>query len=93
MTVIGKPLEMEVDTGPAVSLISKEMLEAMFPAAPLSKPSLALCTYTSQPIPVIVEVSVQVQHNGYTGTHKLVVVGSKGPTLLYRPRLAKEDQV
>ena len=54
VTVIGKPLEMEVDTGAAVSLISKEMLEAMFPAALLSKPSLALCTYTSEPIPVIV---------------------------------------
>ena len=53
VNVDGKPLKMEVDTGPAVSLISKETLEAMFPAALLSKPTLALRTYTSEPIPVI----------------------------------------
>ena len=91
VTVNVKPLEMEVDTGAAVSLISKKTLEAMFPAAPISKPSLALRTYTSEPIPVIGEVSVQVQHNGYTGTHQLVVVGGKGPTLLGRDWLKADS--
>ena len=89
MTDNEKPLEMEVDTGVAVSLISKKTLEAIFPAAPISKPSLALRTYMSEPIPVIGEVSVQDQHNGYTGTHQLVVVGGKGPTHLGRDWLRK----
>ena len=61
----------------------------MFPTAPISKPSLALSTYTLEPIPVIGEVSVQVQHNGYTGTHQLVVVGGKGPALLGRDWLKR----
>ena len=65
--VNGEPLEMEVDTGAAVSLISKEMLDSLLPAAKLSKPSLALHTYTSEPIPVLGEVSVRVDHNGYSG--------------------------
>ena len=51
--VNGEPLEMEIDTGAAVSLISKEMLDSLLPATKLSKPSLVLCTYTSEPIPVL----------------------------------------
>ena len=82
--VNGEPLEMEIDTGEAVSLISKETLDFLLPAAKLSKPSLALHTYTSEPIPVLGEVSVRVDHNGYSGMHKLVVVKGKGPTLLGR---------
>ena len=82
--VNGEPLEMEVDTGAAVSLISKEMLDSLLPAAKLSKPSLALRTYTSEPIPVLGEVSVRVVHNEYSGMFKLVVVKRKGPSLLGR---------
>ena len=44
-----KKVQMEIDTGAAVSLISEKTKSDLFPSASLTKPSLSLRTYTSKP--------------------------------------------
>ena len=54
----------------------------MFPNAHLTKPSLTLCTYMSEPIPLVSQMTVKVKYVGYAGNHKLFVVKGKWPSLL-----------
>ena len=75
---------MEVETGPAVSIISEERGLSLFPTSSLSRPSVNLRTYTTEPIPVVGQVKVRVQYGKYTGTHLLYVVKGPGPALLGR---------
>ena len=53
LEVNGHPLTMEIDTGAAVSLISKTTQENLFPATRLDKSSLILRTYTAEIIPIL----------------------------------------
>ena len=69
VTINNQVVPMEVDTGAAVSLMSKEMQSRLFPAAVLKKSSIRLNTYTSQ---------------SYCGSHELVIVSGKGSTLFGR---------
>ena len=87
LEVNGRSLEMEIDTGAAVSIISKKTQESLFPR--VSKPSISLRTYTSELIPVLGQLKVEVKHRGYVGTHQLVVVAGNGPALLGRDWLSK----
>ena len=89
MEVNGQELEMEIDTGAAVSVISKETQLALFPEAYLSESTLTLRTYTAEPITVLGQMKVKVRYKGYVGTHQLVVVAGKGPALLGRDWLSK----
>lgn len=84
----GKPLKKEINTGSAASLISKVTQEALFPGAPLSKCVLSLQTFTSEPVPIAGQMQVNVSHNGYVDTHRLVVVNGQGPSLLGRDWLS-----
>ena len=80
---------MEIDTGAAVSLISQELKDSMFPNVQLRKSSLVLRTYTAEPISVVGEIEVEVQYGKYTGCHRLQVVGNRGPPLLGRDWLKR----
>ena len=84
LEVNGQRLKMEIDTGVAVSLISKTTRVRMFPAVHLSKSLLTLRTYTAETIPVLGQMEVQVKYGEYTGCDKLYVVGGEGPPLLGR---------
>ena len=66
LEVNGHPLTMEIDTGAAVSLISKTTQENLFPAACLDKSPLTLRTYTAEAIPVLGQMEVQVKYGEYT---------------------------
>ena len=44
----GMPVEMEVDTGAAVSLMSESQQKALFPSVPLRNSSLTLKNYTGE---------------------------------------------
>ena len=46
VTLNGKPVTMEIDTGAAVSNMSNKTKKALFPLKVLSKPTLNLCTFT-----------------------------------------------
>ena len=77
-------LTMEIDTGAAVSLISRSTYESLFPDLPLTRPTVQLRTYTAQPIATVGQVRVSVGYQGYTDLHDLTVVEGMGPSLLGR---------
>ena len=49
----GKSLDMEVDTGAAVSLMSKTTQKKLFPQAKLQKTTMKLQTYTAEALSVL----------------------------------------
>ena len=62
VTIDGKPLSMEVDTGAAVSLISEEVMRWQFPSAKLQPSTAILRTYTGQTKDVVGELLVNMQY-------------------------------
>ena len=77
-----KPVTMEIDTGAAVSIMSNKTKKGLFPLEVLDKPTLNLHNFTSEPIPVLGQLTVKVRYGAYVGTHLLYVVKGSGPTLL-----------
>ena len=73
---------MEMDTGAAVSLISRELKGKLFSSVPLTQPTLLLHTYTSEWIPVLGEMNVEVKYGTCMGEHTLQVVEGSSPPLL-----------
>ena len=82
--VNGQQLPMEVDTGAAVSVISTTTREKMFPECPLNRTSALLTTYTSEQMPVVGEMMVEVSYQDVSAELTLYVVGGQGPSLLGR---------
>ena len=63
----GKPAEMVVDTGAAVTIMPKDLWQALFPKIALAKSSVCLRTYTSQAILVDGQADVAVHYGTFTG--------------------------
>ena len=82
--VNGVRLPMEVDTGAAVSIISRDMKEKYFPSTPLQMSRVVLCTYTNERMGVVGELNVEVGDKGQEKKLKLYVVEQEGPTLFGR---------
>ena len=82
VTLNGKPVTMEIDTGAAVSIMSNKTKKALFPSEVLNKPTLNLHTFMSEPILVLGQLTVVVRYGTYVGTDPLYVVKGSGPTLL-----------
>ena len=80
----GKPLRMEVDTGAAVSLVSEETYWSLFPMVQLQSSMTKLRTYSGEPLTVLGQQEVKVQHGEQTAKLPLLVVQGKGPSLLGR---------
>ena len=80
----GKDIIMEIDTGAATSIISKEMYDDLFPDLELNNPSINLRTYTGELIPLAGEVRAKVEYEKQVKTLSLVVIQGKGPALLGR---------
>ena len=81
-------MSMEIDTGAAVSLVSRSTQTALFPHTILTKPKVQLRTYTAEPISLVGKMAVEVKHNCYTGQHDLYVVEGSGPSLIGRDWLS-----
>ena len=75
---------MEIDTGAAVSLISRELKDKLFPSVPMTPPTLLLRTYMSESILVLGEMDMDVKYGAHRGKHTLQVVKGSGPPLLGR---------
>ena len=82
ITVNNQPFRMEIDTGAAVSLISKDQVDKCFPRFSLEDSLVVLRTYTAQSIPALGVISVDVSHPSYSGHLTLHVVPGSGSTLL-----------
>eukprot|EP00731_Ephydatia_muelleri_P036424 Em0253g4a len=93
LTVNGTPLQMQVDTGAVVSLISESTYMRVWPQVrrpALEKSGILLRTYTGEGINVVGKICVHVQHEGQN--HRsldLLVVQGRG-TLADRTGLADE---
>lgn len=64
VTVEGRPLRMELDTGAAVSVIPESSFRSLFPRVALRRSSLTLRTYTGEPVKPTGIAFVTVQHHG-----------------------------
>ena len=84
LQVQGLPLEMEVDTGADISIIADQTRKSHFPKLRLHPSSVILKTYTGEPVPVVGQLNVKVQHGEQEAKLVLVVVTGNGPTLLGR---------
>ena len=77
----GNSVDMQVDAGAAVSLMSETTQKKLFPHGKLQKTTLRLQTYTAEALSVLGTLEVLVNYGNYTGKHTLVVVNGNGPTL------------
>ena len=82
--VNGKPIQMELDTGAAVSVISEQLHKKLFPDAKLRPAHALLRTYTGEPMAVTGEMIAQVQYQSQSCSLPLLVVGGEGPPLFGR---------
>ena len=77
-------MQMEVDTGAAVSLIMEPQQQELFPSDVLYPSGVILRTYTAEHLPVVVEMHVQLQYSNQTKDFPLLVVRAVRPALLGR---------
>ena len=85
LTVQGQPLEMEIDTGASVSIVSKRTRKSVWKKrkAPLKDTKKTLKTYTGEPVPVCGKLTVWIDTlDERRLSLPLVVVASSGPRLL-----------
>ena len=79
--VNGKPLQMELDTGSAVSVIPYTQYTAMFKSEMLHETGTTLKTYTGEKIEPEGLLNVEVKYKGEAHQLKLYVVKTQGPAL------------
>lgn len=80
----GKPTTLELDTGAAVSLMSKTAYQRLLPGTPLKPSTVHLTTYLGKKIPLAGEVKVEVSNGSQREMLTLYVVKGAGPSLLGR---------
>ena len=89
MLVNDVSVQMEVDTGAALSIMSQEQQEQIFPSAHLHKSNVVLRTYSAEQLKVVGEMLVHVQYGGQKQDLSSLIVQGDGPTLLGRSWLEK----
>ncbi len=80
----GRSLQMEVDTGAALSVMSEAAFQKVWPNKPMEPSSTRLRTYTGELLRVLGSVVVHVQHGTKEADLPLLVVKGSGPSLLGR---------
>ena len=88
VTLDGQRVDMELDTGAAVSIMSEEQQQKLFPKASVQPTNVVLRTYTTERMEVLGELLVKVSYEGQTHKLPLIIVQGKGPALLGRKWLA-----
>ena len=82
--------KMEVDTGSAISAISKQFYDSTFRNLKLNKSSIKLKSYNGEEIQVLGYLEVSVKYNDLKlNTLKLYVIEEGGPPLIGRDWLSK----
>ena len=87
--VNGKLLQMELDTGSAVSVISKQDYNTHFGTSKLSNTPITLKTYSGEKVIPLGVFEVKVEYEGQSAMLKLYVVDKGGPILFGRDWLKK----
>ena len=87
VTINGKAVQMEIDTGSAVSIILELAYSNIFGtqiSESLQETEAKLCTYSGELLPVKGKITCEVTYNGQVFSLPLIVLAGEGPTLLGR---------
>lgn len=84
-----KDIELEIDTGAAVSIISEGLFRQTFAEQPLEVAKVVLKTYTGEIIPVLGQFEATVNYEKQSERLPLIVVKGAGPALCGRNWLQK----
>ena len=76
------PVEMEIDTGAALSLVSEATFRKTWTDRSMEPSTVSLCSYSGEPIRVAGEVTVTVSYKQQQAKVPLVIVKGDGPSLL-----------
>ncbi len=81
----GKQVNMELDTGATVSIMGEQNFDTLFPGQEIHPSTVALKTYTGEPMEVLGEATVSVTYQQQPSLElPLVIVRGSGPSLLGR---------
>ena len=89
VTVNDVPVTMEVDTGAAVSVMSRQQQQKLFLQAQLHPSQVLVRTYTAEKVAVLGILPVRVAYEGQEHDLTLVILQGNGPELFGREWLAK----
>ena len=84
VTIAGKHLRMELDTGAAKSLVSEKTYRSLFQDWPLHPATAKLHTYSGELLKVLRQQEVEVQYGEQKARVPLLVVESDGVSLMGR---------
>jgi len=79
LTLGGRSLCMEVDTGAAPSIVSEKTYHKLFPEMPLQPTSVRLHTYSGEPLTVLGEQEVEVRYGKQVKRLWVLVIKGDGP--------------
>ena len=89
LTIEGKSVLMDIDTGASLSLVSEHTYQELWSTVPLQETSVTLTTYTGTPLKVLGLMKATVGYEQQTVTLPLLVVAGVGASLLGRNWLEK----
>ena len=89
LTVEGKQLLFEIDTGASFSLVSEATYHELWPNTPLHDTTIKLNTYTGTPLRVLGIMQATVSYNQQSATLPLLVIAGTGASLMGRNWLEK----
>ena len=89
VAVNGQSLQMELDTGASILLISEYQYKQLREASSLEKSSVILRTYTGENLLILGSIRVTATCNNQTKTLPILVIKGNGPNLMGHDWLAK----
>jgi len=82
LSIEGRSVQMEIDTGTSLSLVSEQTYRELWPATPLQKTTVKLKTYAGTPLKVLGSMNATVCYKQQTVKLPLLVVAGAGASLL-----------
>ena len=84
VTIDGKTVDMELDTGASVTIIPKSMWIDVLASKPVERTDIKLRSYSGHEISVIGEAKVQVAYRDQKAVLPVVITGNDDPVLMGR---------
>lgn len=81
LEINGKLLQMEIDTGASLTLVSERTFRECWPTLKLAHTGVKLHSYSGESVPVVGTADVTVKYESQVVTVPLIVVKGEGPSL------------
>ena len=82
VAIVGKTVDMELDTGASVTIIPKSIWSDVLASKPVERTDVKLRSYSGHEIPVIGEAKVQVAYRDQEAVLPVVITGNDGSVLM-----------